>query len=109
MDLPTFTTGLFLEGTWQPGSNGTFTALNPSTAEPLAEIAAANADDVDRAVAAATDALHGDWAAVPPSQKGALLHRLADLVERDATKLAALESVDVGTPFGLAQACSSRT
>ncbi|MCB8794055.1 aldehyde dehydrogenase family protein, partial [Escherichia coli] len=41
-----------------------------------------------------------DWAAVPPSQKSRLLHRLGDLVERDAEKLASLEALDMGRPVG---------
>jgi betaine-aldehyde dehydrogenase len=98
------TTSMFLDGRWSDGGAGTFDAVNPSTGEVIAPIASADAADVDRAVAAATATLRGDWAATPPSAKGALLHRLADLVERDAETLARLESLDVGTPFGFAQA-----
>ncbi|TQK71439.1 aldehyde dehydrogenase family protein [Nocardioides sp. SLBN-35] len=97
------TTDLFLGGSFVPGRAGTFTSLNPSTGAPLAEVSAASPEDVDAAVAAATAPLHGDWAAVPPSGKGALIHRLADLVERDATVLANLDSLDMGVPNGLAQ------
>jgi len=104
VDLPTLTTDLFLDGAWSGGGAGTFTTFNPATAEPLAEIAAADAADVDRAVAAAGRALHGEWAAVAPSGKGILLNRLAELVERDAQQLAALEALDMGVPVGLAAA-----
>jgi acyl-CoA reductase-like NAD-dependent aldehyde dehydrogenase len=97
-------TDLFLAGAWTSGGAGTFTTLNPATGEPLAEIASANEADVDTAVHAATEALHGDWAAVPPSRKGVLLNTLANLVERDAGTLAMLESLDMGAPVGLARA-----
>ncbi|MGC7098188.1 aldehyde dehydrogenase family protein [Amycolatopsis lurida] len=101
-DSTTWHTELFIDGTWRTGDD-TFTTVNPSTGEPLADIAAANANDVDTAVTAATTALHGSWAATPPSRKGALLMRLADLVERDLDALAALESLDMGAPLGVAK------
>ena len=100
---PDLTTDLLLGDSFVAGTGGTFTSLNPATGAKLAEISAASADDVDRAVATATAALHGDWAAVPPSGKAALIHRLADLVERDASVLADLDSLDMGVPNGLAQ------
>ncbi|WP_416562313.1 aldehyde dehydrogenase family protein [Nocardia testacea] len=99
--LPELTTDLYLAGSWTRGGAGTFTTVDPSTGKELAEIAAASAADVDTAVAAATGALRGSWAAVPPSGKGALLHKLADLVERDTEILAALESYDMGGLYGL--------
>jgi len=102
MTATTTTTGLFLAGRWTAGGAGTFTTLNPSTGEPLEEVAAASAEDVDTAVTAATRALRGDWAAVPPSQKGNLLTKLADLVEREAETLARLEALEIGVPFGFA-------
>ena len=104
VDVPTLTTELFLDGAWSPGGAGTFTTVNPATGEPVTQIAAANEADVDRAVASATTALRGDWAAVPPSQKGVLLNRLADMVERDAQTLATLEALDMGVPVGVAAA-----
>ncbi|MFJ7213719.1 aldehyde dehydrogenase family protein [Amycolatopsis sp. NPDC098790] len=97
-------TELFLAGRWTSGGAGTLATVNPSTGETLAEVASASAEDVDTAVAAATDALRGDWAAVPPSQKGNLLTKLADLVERDAEALARLEALEIGVPFGFASA-----
>lgn len=103
LDVSDVRTGLYLEGDWADGGEGTFASLNPATGEELAEISSAGRGDVDIAVAAARRALTGDWAAVPPSGKGMLLHRLADLVERDAAKLARLESLEIGTPVGFVQ------
>ncbi|HVK26870.1 MAG TPA: aldehyde dehydrogenase family protein [Nocardioides sp.] len=103
MTTPDFTTDLLLGDSFVAGTGGTLTSLNPTTGAPLADISAASAADVDRAVAAATSALRGDWAAVPPSGKATLIHRLADLVERDASVLADLDSLDMGVPNGLAQ------
>ncbi|WP_206796050.1 aldehyde dehydrogenase family protein [Amycolatopsis sp. MtRt-6] len=101
--MTAFTTDLYLDGAWVRGGAGTFTTLNPATGEPLTEVASAGRADVDRAVAAATRALRGDWAETPPSAKGALIHRLAGLVERDADRLAWLESSEMGAPAGIAQ------
>jgi betaine-aldehyde dehydrogenase len=96
--VPGLTTDLYLNGSWAAGGAGAFETLNPATGEKLADVAAASAADVDSAVAAANEALRGAWAAVPPSQKGALLNRLADLVERDAEILGTIESLDMGAP-----------
>lgn len=96
-----FTTDLFLDGEWSGGGAGTFETFDPSTGDKLADIASADAADVDRAVRAARCALAGSWAAVPPSHKGQLLNKLADLVERDAEVLARLESLDMGGLFFL--------
>jgi len=103
LDISSVNTKLFIGGSWTAAS-GTFTTLNPTTGEPLAELAAASSSDVDDAVAAATGAFRGEWAEVPPSRKGALLGRLADLVERDVEILAQLESVDMGRPVGMGAA-----
>jgi betaine-aldehyde dehydrogenase len=94
-------TQLYLAGRWQDASDGgTFTDLNPSTERPLADVAAATADDVDAAVRAARAQLHGEWGATPGAARGKLLSRLADLIERDADLLARLEALDIGTPVG---------
>ncbi|WZH51235.1 MAG: aldehyde dehydrogenase family protein [Nocardioides alkalitolerans] len=107
LDRPTvpsdLTTDLLVAGTWTSGGAGILPTLNPATGEVLAEVAAADTDDVDRAVAAAEEAFRTTWAAVPPHERAALLHRLADLVERDAQHLATLEALDVGSSFGFAQ------
>lgn len=103
VDLSHVNTGLFIGGRWiQPGS--VYTSVNPATGASLAEIASASTDDVDAAVGAATDAFRGDWGALAPSQKGALLYRLADLVERDIEVLAHLESLEMGRPIGMSMA-----
>lgn len=93
------TTGLFIDGAWSAAAE-TFVDLNPSTGELLVEVSSGTAADIDRAVRAARAALEGAWAATPGVARGALLNRLADLVERDAAELARLEALDVGKPVG---------
>ncbi len=101
--VPEFTTELLLDGAWETGHGGTFTSINPSTGLELARVSAADEGDVDRAVHAATRALRGEWKQTPPSRRAALLHRLADLVERDGEILATLEALDMGGLPGVIQ------
>ncbi|HEY5858570.1 MAG TPA: aldehyde dehydrogenase family protein [Aldersonia sp.] len=94
-------TRLYLNGSWQDASDGgTFTDINPTTAQPLTEIASATAADVDAAVRAARSQLNGEWGATPGAVRGRLLNKVADLIERDADLLARLEAIDVGKAIG---------
>jgi betaine-aldehyde dehydrogenase len=72
--------------------------VNPATAEVIGAFAASSAADVDQAVRAARAALPG-WASTPPSERSAILHRLASLVEADLDELARLEAIDAGKPW----------
>jgi aldehyde dehydrogenase (NAD+) len=78
-----------------PAAGEYFDTVNPYTGETWARIAKGTAADVDRAVAAARAAFDG-WSAMKPSARGRLLMRLADLIERDAAKLAEIEVRDNG-------------
>eukprot|EP01136_Pigoraptor_vietnamica_P016965 Opistho-1_new@61482 len=81
----------------EPQSGTWFETQNPYTGEVWAEIPRGNALDVDAAVTAAHQALtSGPWAEMTPTQRGALLRRLGDLIARDATKLATTEVRDNG-------------
>ena len=94
-------TQLLINGTWRAASDGgTFPDLNPATSRPLTDIASATAADVDAAVTAARGQLSGEWAAMPGVERGKILNRVADLIERDADLLARLEALDVGKPIG---------
>ena len=89
---------LFLAGEWTDGGAGTVPDINPANEETLVEVAAASADDVDAAVRAAQAQLAGEWAAMPGSQRGRILNRVADLIERDIDILTRLEALDIGKP-----------
>src|SRR5437764_6251647 len=91
-------TRLFINNEWvDPVEGGTFDTYNPATGEVLAKVAAASAKDVDRAVKAARRALEsGPWATMDAADRGRLLFKLADLVERESKDLAALESLNAG-------------
>jgi aldehyde dehydrogenase (NAD+) len=99
-------TKLLIDNRWVPSESGkTFATVNPSTGEEICQIAEADAADVEKAVKAARRAFeHGPWRKIPASERGRLLHRLADLIEKNADELAALESLDNGKPVGIAKA-----
>ena len=88
----------FINGGSVPPASGTyFDTDNPYTGEVWAQVARGNTQDVDRAVAAAKAAFDGgDWAALRPTARGKLLVRLAEIVEREAPRLAELEVRDNG-------------
>ncbi|RKO87449.1 aldehyde dehydrogenase [Blyttiomyces helicus] len=97
-------TGLFIDGQFIPGVAGkTFATVNPVTGETITQVHEALKEDVDIAVNAAKKALKV-WTAMLPAQRGALLLRLADLIEANADELAAIESLDNGKPFLVARA-----
>jgi (Z)-2-((N-methylformamido)methylene)-5-hydroxybutyrolactone dehydrogenase len=80
-----------------PASGRWYETDNPYTAKAWAKIPEGNAEDVDRAVRAAHEAFAtGPWPQLTASQRGLLLHRVGDLIARDARKLAELEVRDNG-------------
>lgn len=80
-----------------PVSGQWFETQNPFTGEAWAEIPRCDARDVDHAVQSAHAALtKGPWADMTPTQRGLLMHRLGELIARDARKLAELEVRDNG-------------
>lgn len=88
----------FIGGEWVAAADGaTFITRDPGTGQPLAEVAAMGAKDVDRAVQAATKAFRtSGWAEMTPNERGVLLHRLADEVEKHKPVLARIEASDAG-------------
>ncbi len=92
----------FIDGQQVAASDGqSFELTNPATEEVYATSSAGTAADVDRAVAAARAQLDGGaWSRLPGSQRGQLLQRLADLVERDAALIAAMDANSIGRPGG---------
>lgn len=81
---------LYIDGQFDAGA-ASFNSLNPATATPWATIAEARAEETGRAVDAAARAFHDDaWRGLTAGARGKLLLKLADLIERDAQKLARL-------------------
>src|SRR5450432_1563218 len=99
-------TKLLINNRWIPSESGkTFATVNPSTGEEICQIAEADAADVEKAVRAARAAFErGPWRKMQASDRGRLLNRLADLIEKNADELAGLESLDNGKPVSVAKA-----
>ncbi|WP_045837815.1 aldehyde dehydrogenase [Hyphomicrobium sp. 99] len=91
-------TEAFINGKFQPSASGrTFDSINPATGQVLGQVAACGAEDVDRAVASARTAFEsGVWSRAAPSERKAVLLRLADLLRTHLDELALLESLDMG-------------
>jgi len=92
---------LLIEGQWVEGSK-TFDTINPATEEVLTQVAEASTADVDHAVEAARRAFedrNGPWCKLSASERGRLIWKLADLVEKNIEELAELETLDNGKPI----------
>lgn len=84
-------TGLLINNQFQPSADGsTFETVNPYTQKAICNVAQGKLADIDRAVAAAEGSFP-KWKRTTPQERGRILHRLADLVERDADILAKIE------------------
>jgi aminomuconate-semialdehyde/2-hydroxymuconate-6-semialdehyde dehydrogenase len=76
-----------------------FDSVDPWTREPWADVALGAAEDAADAVAVARRAFdEGPWPRMGHAERGALLHRLADLVEEHSDELARADSRDMGKP-----------
>ena len=89
--------GLFIAGELVEPASGEIRELaEPATGEPLARAAMAGEADIDRAVAAAREALEGAWGKTPPTERSRLLHALADAIAANRKELSELETRNVG-------------
>src|SRR5690348_14423105 len=92
---------LLINGQWTGGSK-TFDTMNPATGEVLTQVVEASPEAIDRAVSAARRAFEdrsGAWRKMSASERGRLIWRLADLVEKHIDELAELETIDNGKPI----------
>jgi acyl-CoA reductase-like NAD-dependent aldehyde dehydrogenase len=97
---------LMIDGNWQPAISGEcFKVIDPSTEAVTAHVARAGEDDIALAVQAARRAVdEGPWSKLSGPERARLLHRLADLVERDTAVFAGLDTLDMGQPVKAAPA-----
>jgi aldehyde dehydrogenase (NAD+) len=98
-------TKLLINNKWVDAQSGkTFATVDPSTGEEICQVAEADAADVDKAVEAAKNAFEfGSWKRMSASDRGRLLYKLAELIEKNADDLARLEALDNGKPFSVAK------
>ena len=91
--------GLFINGQWQPASDGkTFKSYNPANGELLAECAQATDADLDLAVDSAWKAWDS-WKQTTPAERAKILNRIADIIDENAEHLAMVETLDNGKPI----------
>jgi acyl-CoA reductase-like NAD-dependent aldehyde dehydrogenase len=92
---------LLIDGQWVETVKS-FDTVNPATGEVITQIASASPSDIDRAVAAARKAFedrNGPWRKMSASDRGRLIWRLADLLEKNIDEFAELETLDNGKPI----------
>ena len=91
---------MLIDGQWVDAASGKkFETHNPATGELLATVAEGDAEDINRAVAAARRAFEGPWSKVKPFERQNLLLKLADLVEKNFEELSQLDTLDMGAPI----------
>ncbi|KAF8158618.1 aldehyde dehydrogenase [Mycena galopus ATCC 62051] len=97
--------GLFIDGKWvDPVEPDAIDIVNPASGQKIAEVSLGSAKDVDIAVKAAHKAYKTTWGLkCPGTQRGKLMIRLAELLERDKDQFAALECINAGKPFNVAK------
>ena len=88
--------GLFINGEYVDGHGEPFKSINPASEEILADIACADAADVDRAVTAARQAYDSVWGPMPGRDRAKYLFRIARIIQERSRELAVLESIDNG-------------
>ena len=92
--------GLFIGGRWvSPRSGKYFQTISPSTEQVLAEVAEANAQDVDDAVKAAREAYDKYWSKLKAADRAKYIFRIARAIQEKARELAIVESMDGGKPI----------
>ncbi len=92
---------LYIDGKWVSARRGERREIRcPADQSLVAEVDEAGSDDTDAAIAAAHTAFHdGPWPRTSSRERGDLLLRLADLLERDTDEVARMESLDTGKRF----------
>lgn len=92
--------GLFIGGGFQDSARGgRLSVVNPATGDTLAEVAAGDGEDVDRAVAAALAAHKGGtWRNLPPRKRAQIMMRFADKIKEHSETLALLDTLCMGKP-----------
>jgi betaine-aldehyde dehydrogenase len=92
---------LWIDGRWSESSGGgELKVENPATGEMIDTVVDGGREDIDRAVAAASEAFFdGRWSKLTPGGRSLAIHRLADLLEQRAEDFARIESEDTGKPY----------
>lgn len=92
---------IFADGKWRESRSGkTFPTVNPATEEIITQVAEGDGADIDLAVKAARRAFEkGPWPELSAKERGKLLWKTAELLEKHHEELAQLETLDNGKPI----------
>ncbi|WP_166875003.1 aldehyde dehydrogenase family protein [Salinibacterium sp. ZJ450] len=100
---------IYIDGEWVEASGDEFRqVVNPATEEVFAEVRRGTAEDVDRAVLAATTAFEG-WSQSSIEERARVLRAMADAMERDGDEVASCIVEEIGQPISWAQRASVAT
>jgi phenylacetaldehyde dehydrogenase len=96
---------LLIDGHWQSAASGkTFDVINPANEKTIGRVAHGTDEDIALAVKAARNAFDsGPWTRMTASERGKLIWKIGDLIEKHNDELAQLETIDNGKPFSVAQ------
>ena len=96
---------ILINGKWVEAASGkTFPTYNPATGDVLSRVAEGDKEDINRAVKAARAAFDsGPWSKLTPSERGRMIWKLGDLIEKHLEEFAQLESLDNGKPLSIAR------
>ncbi|CAO3683261.1 unnamed protein product [Rhizopus stolonifer] len=96
-------TQLFINNEFVPGHGPLIETINPTNEKVLCKVHSADKNDVNLAVQNAYECYTTTWRKTAPSERGRLINKLADLMERDKDELAILDAVDNGKSFVVAR------
>ena len=96
---------LLIDGKWVSSSSGkTFDSIDPATGDVLARVAEGDKADIDLAVKAARRAFEsGPWPKMSASERGRIIWKIADLLEKHTEEFAELETLDNGKPISVSR------
>ncbi len=96
---------MLINGKWVESASGkTFPTYNPATGDVLSNVAEGAFEDINRAVRAARAAFEtGPWSKLTPSERGRLMWKIGDLIEKHNEEFAQIESLDNGKPLKVAR------
>lgn len=93
-------TGLFINNKFVSGSGKPIASINPSNRQVICAVQSASVEDIDHAVEVARHAFYdSSWRCLSSSDRGALLFKLADLINEEKVSLATLEAWNNGKPY----------
>src|ERR671923_2119448 len=98
-DKPQRKYGLFINGREVDALGGkTYIRENPASEEPFAEISQGEKEDIDRAVEAAQNAFE-KWSHTPASERGRLVYKITELLEKHGKEIAITNTLETGKPI----------